>query len=62
MNIDIASLTGHKFYGPKGVGAVYIQNDPPVVLKPLICGGGQERGLRAGTLPPHLVVGLGETC
>lgn len=62
MNIDLISISGHKLYGPKGVGAMYIRRKPRVRMEPLISGGGQERGLRSGTLPPHLVIGLGEAC
>ncbi len=60
--IDLLSLSGHKIYGPKGVGALYVRHRPRVRLRPLFSGGGQERGLRAGTLPTPLVVGLGEAC
>ena len=59
MRIDLMSISGHKIYGPKGVGALYIRRRPRVRLLPLIDGGGQERGLRSGTLPPPLCVGLG---
>jgi cysteine desulfurase len=59
MKIDMMSISGHKIYGPKGVGALYIRRRPRVRLLPLIDGGGQERGLRSGTLPTPLVVGLG---
>jgi cysteine desulfurase len=59
MKIDLMSVSGHKIYGPKGVGALYIRRRPRVRLLPLIDGGGQERGLRSGTLPTPLVVGLG---
>lgn len=62
MNIDVMSISGHKLYGPKGVGAMYIRRRPRVRLLPLISGGGQERGFRSGTLPTPLVVGLGEAC
>jgi cysteine desulfurase len=62
LNIDLMSISGHKIYGPKGVGAMYIRRKPRVRMEPLINGGGQERGLRSGTLPPHLVIGLGEAC
>jgi cysteine desulfurase len=58
--IDLLSLSGHKIYGPKGVGALYVRRRPRVRLAPLFSGGGQERGLRSGTLPVPLVVGLGE--
>jgi cysteine desulfurase len=59
MNIDVMSMTGHKIYGPKGVGALYLRRRPRVRIEPQINGGGQERGLRSGTLPHPLVVGLG---
>eukprot|EP00741_Cyanophora_paradoxa_P015947 tig00000042_g15396.t1 len=59
MNIDLMSISGHKLYGPKGVGALYVRRRPRVRLEPLINGGGQERGLRSGTLPTSLAVGLG---
>lgn len=62
MGIDAMSLSGHKIYGPKGVGAAYVRRRPRVRLEPLIHGGGQERGLRSGTVPAPLVVGLGEAC
>ncbi|OKL63378.1 Cysteine desulfurase, mitochondrial [Talaromyces atroroseus] len=61
-NVDLMSISGHKIYGPKGVGACYVRRRPRVRLDPLITGGGQERGLRSGTLAPHLVVGMGEAC
>ena len=60
MNVDLMSISGHKLYGPKGVGAAYVRRRPRVRLEPIISGGGQERGLRSGTLPTPLVVGLGE--
>jgi cysteine desulfurase len=59
MKIDLLSISGHKIYGPKGVGALYICRRPRVRLLPLIDGGGQERGLRSGTLPTPLCAGLG---
>ncbi|OQV24224.1 putative cysteine desulfurase, mitochondrial [Hypsibius exemplaris] len=59
MNIDLMSISGHKLYGPKGVGALYVRRRPRARLEPLISGGGQERGLRSGTVPTPLVVGLG---
>ena len=62
QGIDLLSLSGHKIYGPKGVGALYVRRRPRVRLAPLFSGGGQERGLRAGTLPTPLVVGLGAAC
>ncbi|KAF2748697.1 cysteine desulfurase [Sporormia fimetaria CBS 119925] len=60
MNIDLMSISGHKIYGPKGVGACYVRRRPRVRLEALMSGGGQERGLRSGTLAPHLAVGIGE--
>ena len=62
MNIDLLSLSGHKIYGPKGVGALYVRRKPRVRLQALINGGGQERGMRSGTLSTPLCVGLGEAC
>ncbi|KAJ1328571.1 cysteine desulfurase, mitochondrial [Batrachochytrium salamandrivorans] len=62
MNIDLMSISGHKIYGPKGIGALYVRRRPRVRLEPLISGGGQERGLRSGTVPTPLVVGFGEAC
>jgi len=62
MNIDLMSISGHKIYGPKGVGAIFVRRRPRVRLEPLISGGGQERGLRSGTIAPALVVGLGRAC
>lgn len=62
MNIDLMSISSHKIYGPKGIGACYVRRRPRVRLDPIISGGGQERGLRSGTLAPHLVVGFGEAC
>ncbi len=62
MGIDLLSVSGHKLYGPKGVGALYVRRRPRVRLAHLFSGGAQERGLRSGTLPTPLVVGLGEAC
>merc|ERR1711872_1169787 len=62
MNIDLMSISGHKIYGPKGVGALYVRRRPRVRVVALQSGGGQERGLRSGTVPTPLVVGLGEAC
>jgi len=62
MNIDLLSISGHKLYGPKGIGALYARRRPRVRLEPIMSGGGQERGLRSGTVPAPLVVGLGEAC
>lgn len=58
--VDLLSLSGHKIYGPKGVGALYVRRRPRVRLAALFSGGGQERGLRSGTLPAPLIAGLGE--
>jgi cysteine desulfurase len=62
MQIDLMSISGHKIYGPKGIGALYVRRRPRVRLEALISGGGQERGMRSGTLPTPLCVGLGEAC
>ena len=59
MRIDLMSISGHKIYGPKGIGALYIRRRPRVRLLPLFDGGGQERDLRSGTLPTPLCVGIG---
>ncbi|MCU0893812.1 MAG: IscS subfamily cysteine desulfurase [Rhodospirillales bacterium] len=62
MKIDLLSISGHKLYGPKGIGALYVRRRPRVRLEAMISGGGQERGMRSGTLPTPLCVGLGEAC
>jgi len=62
MNIDLMSITGHKVYGPMGCGALYVTNKPKARLKPLFSGGGQEKGIRPGTLPAPLCVGFGKAC
>jgi cysteine desulfurase len=62
LGIDLMSISGHKLYGPKGVGALYVRRRPRVRLEPLFSGGGQERGLRSGTLPTPLIVGFGSAC
>eukprot|EP00094_Tigriopus_californicus_P010999 TCALIF_10610-PA protein Name:"Similar to CG12264 Probable cysteine desulfurase, mitochondrial (Drosophila melanogaster)" AED:0.12 eAED:0.12 QI:0/0.8/0.66/1/1/1/6/73/410 len=62
MNIDLMSISGHKLYGPKGVGALYVRRRPRVRVEPIQSGGGQERGLRSGTVPTPLAVGLGAAC
>lgn len=61
-NVDLMSISAHKIYGPKGIGACYVRRRPRVRIDPIISGGGQERGLRSGTLAPPLVVGFGEAC
>src|SRR5215467_6162822 len=60
MNIDLMSISGHKIYGPKGIGALYVRRRPRVRMVAMINGGGQERGFRSGTLPTPLCVGIGE--
>lgn len=60
MNIDLLSISGHKMYGPKGVGALYVRRKPRVRILALTNGGGQERGIRPGTIAPPLVIGLGK--
>jgi len=62
INIHALSISAHKIYGPKGVGALFISNSIKNTLRPLISGGGQELNLRSGTLSPALCVGLGEAC
>lgn len=63
MGISLLSISSHKIYGPKGVGALYLQwTDPRVQLKPIMFGGGHERGIRPGTLPVANIVGFGKAC
>ena len=62
LNIDALSISAHKIYGPKGIGALFITNSIKNTLRPLMSGGGQEMGLRSGTQSPALCVGLGEAC
>ncbi len=60
MKIDLLSLSAHKAYGPKGIGALYVRRKPRVRLEAQMHGGGHERGMRSGTLPTHQIVGMGE--
>uniref|UniRef100_A0A914HEV6 cysteine desulfurase n=1 Tax=Globodera rostochiensis TaxID=31243 RepID=A0A914HEV6_GLORO len=62
LKIDLMSISGHKIYGPKGIGALYVRRRPRVRVEAQMSGGGQERGLRSGTVPAPLVVGIGEAC
>ncbi|XAR51416.1 Biotin synthase [Bertholletia excelsa] len=62
MNVSLMSLSGHKIYGPKGVGALYMRRRPRIRVEPQMNGGGQERGIRSGTVPTPLVVGFGAAC
>ena len=59
LNIDMLSISGHKIYGPKGIGALYVRRAASVPLQAIIHGGGHERGLRSGTLATHQIVGIG---
>lgn len=61
INVDLMSFSAHKVYGPKGVGALFVRGAPHSLIKPLIFGGGHERGMRSGTLPTHQLVGMGES-
>jgi len=60
LNVDLMTVTAHKVYGPKGIGAQYVRRKPRVRIEPQIHGGGQERGMRSGTLATHQIVGMGE--
>lgn len=60
LQVDLLSLSAHKVYGPKGIGALYVRSDPQVRLEAQMDGGGHEKGLRSGTLPSHQIVGMGE--
>src|SRR5207244_12960227 len=57
---DLLTITAHKMYGPKGIGALYVRRKPRVRIEAQIHGGGHERGFRSGTLPTHQIVGMGE--
>jgi cysteine desulfurase len=60
LNVDLLSLSAHKVYGPKGIGALYVRRSPDVRIQAQIHGGGHERGMRSGTLPTHQIVGMGK--
>jgi cysteine desulfurase len=60
LNVDLLTVTAHKVYGPKGVGALYVRRKPRVRIEAQMHGGGHERGMRSGTLPTHQIVGMGE--
>ncbi len=60
MNIDLLSLSAHKIYGPKGIGALYVRRRPRIRIEAQMHGGGHERGMRSGTLPTHQIAGMGE--
>lgn len=60
LKVDLMSMSSHKLYGPKGIGALYVRRKPRIRLEAIIHGGGHERGMRSGTLPVHQIVGMGE--
>jgi cysteine desulfurase len=62
LPVDTLSFTAHKLYGPKGSGALYVRRSARTLIQPITFGGGQERGMRPGTLPTHQIVGLGAAC
>ena len=62
LKVDLLSISAHKLYGPKGIGALYVSRKPRIRLEAQTHGGGHERGMRSGTLPTHQIVGMGEAC
>jgi len=62
LKVDMLSISAHKMYGPKGIGALYVRRKPRIRLESQMHGGGHERGMRSGTLPTHQIVGFGEAC
>ncbi|WP_353190179.1 IscS subfamily cysteine desulfurase [Pandoraea pnomenusa] len=60
LKVDLVTVTAHKLYGPKGIGALYVRRKPRIRIEAQIHGGGHERGMRSGTLPTHQIVGMGE--